>query len=345
MRVLFASAHKYLPELHGGMEVNTHQLVARLSRVGLSVGILAGLMGRGITGVRAKVQMGLFGRSVCVDKALGYSVWRAQDSSTVAADVAELFQPDIVVVQGGLKFLTLVHCFRRLGLPVIGYLHSADRLPLDDALQVDQRLSFIANSRFTASLHPEKRIVAILPPIVPRELYATETDRSSAIFVNPVPYKGLSIVMSMAEARPDVPFLFVSNGSARSGAHRTTANITRLGPIRDMRKVYRRARIVLVPSQCDETWGRTVSEAHISGIPVLASARGGLPESVGSGGVCLPNGAPASTWVSKFSEIWDSQRDYQNLSKAALEFSLRRELNPKGVVKELIGILEDHAQA
>jgi glycosyltransferase involved in cell wall biosynthesis len=44
----------------------------------------------------------------------------------------------------------------------------------------------------------------------------------------------------------------------------------------------------LVPSRWKESWGRVVSEAQISGIPVLASDHGGLPESVGEGGFLLP---------------------------------------------------------
>src|SRR5262249_21620774 len=57
----------------------------------------------------------------------------------------------------------------------------------------------------------------------------------------------------------------------------------------DMRTVYCDTRILLVPSQWeDETWGRVVSEAQLSGIPVITSDRGGLPESVGPGGIVLP---------------------------------------------------------
>ena len=60
----------------------------------------------------------------------------------------------------------------------------------------------------------------------------------------------------------------------------------------DMRSVYARSRLVLVPSQCDEAWGRIVTEAQISGVPALASDAGGLPEAVGPGGILMPRNAP-----------------------------------------------------
>src|SRR3546814_9881685 len=43
----------------------------------------------------------------------------------------------------------------------------------------------------------------------------------------------------------------------------------------DMREVYRRTHTLLVPSQWEEAWGRVATEAQFSGIPVLASDRGG----------------------------------------------------------------------
>ena len=53
----------------------------------------------------------------------------------------------------------------------------------------------------------------------------------------------------------------------------------------DMRSVYRDTKVLLVPSQWLETWGRVATEAQFSGIPVLASRSGALPEAVGPGGI------------------------------------------------------------
>jgi glycosyltransferase involved in cell wall biosynthesis len=75
------------------------------------------------------------------------------------------------------------------------------------------------------------------------------------------------------------------------------ANVTLHPPTRDMRPLYARARLLLAPSQWEEAWGRVATEAQVSGIPVLASNRGGLPEAVGNGGILLPADAPGNEWA------------------------------------------------
>lgn len=40
-----------------------------------------------------------------------------------------------------------------------------------------------------------------------------------------------------------------------------------------------------------------VPEARIRGIPVIGSKRGGLPEAVGEGDICLPFDAPPDDWA------------------------------------------------
>ncbi|AOU98514.1 hypothetical protein BI364_11615 [Acidihalobacter yilgarnensis] len=336
MRILFASTHKYLPELHGGMEINTHQLATRLLSAGISVGVLVGLEGRGRVGTLAKLQMKMLGRKWGRDHVMGYPVWRTYDPSAVADFVVDEFKPDAVVVQGGHEFIKLVSGFIKRKLPVIGYLHSHDRLLLDVDLSREGRLVFMVNSKFTASMHPEKRIVRVLPPIVPRRLYETETDRTAAVLINPSKYKGLDVVMGMARARPDIPFHLVMTKKKQRLEIEKLPNITITGPFDDMRKVYRNARVVLAPSQCDETWGRIATEAHVSGIPVLASTRGGLLEAVGPGGICLPHNSLNEEWVAALGKMWDDPHHYAQLSAAAADYAKRREIQPDALVNGFV---------
>ena len=54
------------------------------------------------------------------------------------------------------------------------------------------------------SAHSEKSFLGVVPPIVPAENYTVETDRSCAVFINPVPYKGLDIVLHLFLLSPTV---------------------------------------------------------------------------------------------------------------------------------------------
>ncbi|WP_353622770.1 glycosyltransferase [Aliirhizobium terrae] len=102
--------------------------------------------------------------------------------------------------------------------------------------------------------------------------------------------KGLALALELARLCPDIPFLFARNWplSGREEAElkqnlKALPNVTLLQRSSNMSEIYAKTRILLVPSQWEETWGRVVSEAQISGIPVLATKVGALPESVGPG--------------------------------------------------------------
>lgn len=343
MRLLFVTAHKHLPELRGGMEVNTHELSVRLQAQGCTVGVLCGLAGRGITGLLARLQIKLLKKACPVDHGLGYPVWRAWDIEPHIHQIVERFEPDVIVIQGGSQFDQVLSLCLDTGLPVYGYLHTPDRLPLAPAVLAHPSLGFIANSVFMTSIHPEKRFAGIVRPLMRPELYATVTDRSSVVFVNPSPHKGLAIALALASARPDVHFLFVVNHrEAHTRLQEELAgrpNVELVGPCTDMREVYRRAKLVLAPSQWVETWGRIATEAHFSGIPVLASNSGGLPEAVGPGGICLPADAPTDAWIAAFAGVWDDPAQYAALCEQAKAYAQRREISQQWIVDSFMDIV------
>lgn len=348
MRVLFVTTNKHLPEFCGGMEVNTHQLSLALLARGVSVGVLCGLAGLGPTGIRARLRRKILRDPCPRDWGLGYPTWRSYDIIPHIGSVVGAFKPNVLVVQGGADFLGMITACLAVGRPVVCYLHTQDRLLLSQDIIGHPNLAFIANSEFTRSMHREKRFLGVVRPLVSADNYATATSRKSAIFINPVSYKGLAIVVGLAEARPDVPFLFVANSRRfrrdRSEQRRwgRLRNVRLIGPFRDMRRIYRQAKLVVAPSQWIETWGRIATEAHFSGIPVLASNRGGLPEAVGPGGVCVRADAPLAEWLHTFSEIWDNATYYARLCAEARRYSQRPEIARDAVAESFLALLTSY---
>jgi glycosyltransferase involved in cell wall biosynthesis len=101
--------------------------------------------------------------------------------------------------------------------------------------------------------------------------------------VKPIPSKGVSVFLSLADRFPDVSFAAVPTwgNSPDTGVLQALAarpNVRLLPPADDIGEVLARTRVLLVPSLLPETLGLVVTEAMARGVPVLASDAGGLPE-------------------------------------------------------------------
>jgi glycosyltransferase involved in cell wall biosynthesis len=109
--------------------------------------------------------------------------------------------------------------------------------------------------------------------------------------------KGLRALLTALAGAGDPPFRIVGDGPLRSDLH---AQAQRLGltqtqfvgrlRVEQVRETLRDARFLVMPSECDENAPFAALEAMASGLPVLVSRRGGLPELVVQGGgiVCEP---------------------------------------------------------
>jgi len=169
------------------------------------------------------------------------------------------------------------------------------------------------------------------------------------MMVNPRRSKGGQTAFELARACPDIPFVFVEAWTRDDPfvaelrtATREFPNVSWLRPTTRMRQLYGQTRVLLFPSEReDETWGRVASEAHVSGIPVLASAVGALPESVGPGGILVDLKAPLERWIAALRSMWDDTALYAQLSARALEFSERPELRADWQGEKVIGLLQN----
>ena len=117
-----------------------------------------------------------------------------------------------------------------------------------------------------------------------------------------VPIKGLPVLLAAARALPRVSVVIAGEGPLGPSLGRGAPdNVRFVGPLCGSAKAaaLAAAHLLCVPS-LPEPDGRTegapvvVAEAQAAGRPVVASATGGLPESVGDAGVLVPPGDPAA---------------------------------------------------
>jgi glycosyltransferase involved in cell wall biosynthesis len=182
-------------------------------------------------------------------------------------------------------------------IPLVFYLNTVKR-EVDPTLlgQVDRLL---APSVFLAQFYQERfgLDVSVLRPIVSPRLLVAGQGARFVTMVNPAPEKGVTLLYALAAEAlvrlPQARFLVVEGrwtACAATGIGiplRELPNVTVHGNQRDVRQAYARTRVLLYPSYWEEAYGRSIAEAQLSGIPVIASRRGGIPEALNGAGFLL----------------------------------------------------------
>lgn len=336
MNVLFAGGNGYYPEFSGGVQSSTHHLAEQLRTAGHQPAVLAALFGDGFFGFKARAKMKLLRQPAVIDNFPGYPVVRAWFPWLAAGFAVEKLQPDVAVVQCH-KSVPIGKALQIYNVPLVVYLRNVEFHELGGDLRDLPSASYIANSNFTAKSYKDKFGIdsIVIPPTIDPLVYATPTTGAYVTLINPYNEKGFELAVAIAEQCSEIPFLFVESWKL-SDDHRAEIEkiIAPLKNIRlenrtsDMKTVYGRTKILLAPSKWEEAWGRVASEAHCSGIPVVGSRRGGLPEAIGKGGVVLDYDAPLQQWVDAIRRLWNSEEEYAQLSAEALEFSKRPQMQP-----------------
>ena len=327
-----------------------------LQRAGIDAAVLSRVTRHGLFGARHRIRR--FVSPYPVDRGLGYRVYRGREPHGGVGEVVQRFEPSVAVAQAG-RPMEMAEALLAAGVPTVVYLRDTEFHQLGSKLRERPALLFLANSLYTARrFHEDYGILPeVIPPIVPPERYATSPERKSVLFVNPVPEKGLDVALHLATSRPDIPFRFVE-GWPLSGSGRKTlrARVRRVRNVRlsrhvlDMRPLYRETKLLLVPTQSGggafvESWGRVVTEAHCSGIPALASNSGGLPDTVGPGGILVERDSEFPVWEKALARLWDDGEEYTAFSRAARDYSKRPEIRPGTLFSRFRDLVSRHAQA
>jgi glycosyltransferase involved in cell wall biosynthesis len=353
MKLLFVTGAAHLPQSVGGVQSSTDSVIATLTGLGHEGAVACALWGGGSLGLKGRVQMKLRRRTFARDKANGYSTYRAWTPRKSVADIAHAFGADVAVVQH-VDTVPIAYQLVDAGIPVVLYFRNAqfDNL-VGDLRSLPDHVRYIANSNFTARVYADEFGVSstIIPPLIRPDRYKTTVTGNRVVMVNPNPMKGLEVGLAVARLCPEIPFTMIQSWGLEpevearlAREQRELPNLTLLPATRDMKSVYAQARVVLAPSQWAEAWGRIASEAHVSGIPVLGSDRGGLPEAIGPGGAVVRAEAPAAEWAEVLRRMWADEAHHAALSAAASSFSQREIMRPEYQARQLIAVAED-AQA
>lgn len=266
----------------------------------------------------------------------------AAELRRLLAAICSRFRPDVLLTYGGDPLtLGLLASARRRGIATVFALHNMLYNTPVTFRDVD---AVIVPSRFAAE-HYRRTLglrCTVLPNMVhPGRVRVPRPDPRFVTFVNPCADKGLFAFARIADAlgrrRPDIPLLVVeSRGTAADLAARgldleAHGNVHVMSRTPDPRPFWGVTRVALVPSVVAETQGLVAVEAMANGIPVVASDRGALPETLGEAGLRLPlpgHLTPASRhlptaeemapWVEAIIRLWDDVAFHADHRRRAL---------------------------
>lgn len=353
MRVLFASYVPHMPESTGGFQTTVDALAKILQARGHETLILAGIDRQSqavILHERLKERF-----AVLPFDGLSYPVARADEPVDALPGLLAGWQPDIVslALGGGAQAAMTVLCLRAR-VPVLMTVHNVETRDVATIFPDNPLIGRLANSNFTArrmeSLFGVQ--LPVLPPLIdPTTCVLDPAERGqgrSILLVNPSVSKGVDVFFRLAAARPDLHFLTIESWTVsddwRAILHNRAAelgNVEILGPTQDMRTVYRRARLLLMPGTYEETWGKAATEAQLNGIPVLAADRAALPETVGPGGILVPIDQGLAPWLQALDRITGNAELYRQLAQAAKVHANRTECSADYVGDQFIALLQE----
>ena len=248
------------------------------------------------------------------------------------------FKPDLVLGD----FLANDPIFKRAinaGIPCIKFIRSLPVVGVPSIIPAG--LYILGNSPYSAAVaqaitgQPHEYIL----PFVDAVSYKTTRNANGKIvFINPTPQKGVDIALEIAKRMPDDSFLFVMGkwaGLRKKVMINFIKSAQKLPNVKivenqsDMRKVYADTKILLVPSQFIETFGRVIREAQLNGIPVVASDVGGIPYTVGKGGIIVKPKNDIHGYIMALRSLSEDKEKYKKYSDLALENANRKEFDPE----------------
>ena len=252
-----------------------------------------------------------------------YQVELTNDSTFTEALINNIqaFKPEVIITQlNGAEFI--VRTAKKNDIPVVLYFLDVCHPENFRALSAQPDLVF-AVSQFVQKrlLYEYQQRSTVLLPAINFEEYRSSTTGKTIGFINPVPVKGAKLALRLAASLPKQNFLFVEGWYCDQDIKNQSellSNVTWMEKQIDMRNVYRQIKLLIVPSEWEEAFGRVVLEAQCNGIPVIASNKGGLSESVGQGGVLIDDYGDINSWIESINLLMEDKAVYRCRSKAAL---------------------------
>jgi glycosyltransferase involved in cell wall biosynthesis len=305
---ILAYVHGYFPNLNAGAEAMLHQILMDLKEKGHEVKVLT--------------------KNPGASEYEGIPLLEAGGSH----DRALATWSDVIFTH--LNYTRFaVKLAQRNSKPIVHLVHNDWQLKENKIMDGTTASLAVANSEWIRdTIKTTIPSLIVHPPTVP-ERYEVESSREAITLINLIENKGGLVFWELARIFPDKKFIGVKGGYGFQQIYdKDLSNVTIVENTTDIQSVYKKSRIVLMPSSY-ESWGRVGMEAACSGIPVIASPTPGLKESLGDAGIFARHYSVAD-WVEAI-RFLDNPKNYKKYSELTKKRSIELANKFKEQMKEL----------
>ena len=162
----------------------------------------------------------------------------------------------------------------------------------------------------------------VIRPFVFPDKTKSDTKGEYITFFNPDIHKGLKVFEQIADRMPDRKFLVVGKDDYKTDKK----NIENMGKVKNIKEVYSKTKLLLIPSIWPEGCPRVGIEAMINGIPFIVSGIGGLKEEAERGGIIIPDFHNPDEWVKAIKKL-DDKEFYEKMANKAKDKSKEFEVS------------------
>jgi glycosyltransferase involved in cell wall biosynthesis len=200
------------------------------------------------------------------------------------------------------------------------------------------KIYLVHNSEWIKNLYDYMGFNSIIvyPPVDWRD-YKVTTNNEYVTLINLNDNKGGDVLVKVAKKMPDIKFLGVIGAYGNQVVDKSVSNITYVPSTSDIKTIYEKTDILLVPSK-KESWGRVAVEAMSSGIPVVANPTDGLKEALGRAGIFVDR-ENIDGWVAAIRKLKTNRTYYRSMSQ--LGSKRAQELEPEPQLAKFDSWLEE----
>lgn len=307
MKILF-HLHAYPNEVLAGAETMAHRIAKYLHNQGHEIKVLSG----------SAIE------KVKTFEGIEVLKWRrGQDDSN------EWRWADLVVTH----LVNTYHCFnqsRRFNKKLVHLIHNSFGCHI---LRARVNANYLVyNSEYVKQkLGYSQPSCICIPPVDYREYANVKPTGEYITLVNLNQNKGGEILIEIAKRLPQYKFLGVKGGYYEQIQDSSVKNIKYIEPQADIKKVYAKSKIILMPSEY-ESYGQVAIEAISCGLPVLNSSAEGLVSALGEAANTI-NRNDIDKWVFEINKLMTDKKYYSERSKVTKQRAI--DLDPINYLKNL----------